>query len=551
MSVYTNATCDHQTDHKGSTQAKDDLELEKLHYEIMELRQSPVRARRSDRLAVLNLIATTLTTIAVATLGGIITGYTFYAGERQHQEDQEALVGQNSNDVFEKLVVDLGSSNAAARAGAVVGLERFAKRRNASKKTMSEDRSRQTITILTMQLLKEQDQTVIRVLVPTLVELGPAVLEDMLTANRDARSLITDILKNTTKEEMPAAGSYNTLPDAKRAFTLLQDQYSIFDHHLAYLENTIDFGLLSDSERAALLQAVNHHLTGVEYNESWNSPAAASGNLLYTMIFGETGTDQLIHDLRYDSFTDKPERKDASATSDNSASRLQVAQSQFRTLYITGLVLSRILRTTPVLGLHLGAVGLLGVDLSDAKLDGADFSNAFISGAAIHTSFRGANFFQANLANLEVSNAVLDYTNQLYTRLPWEIQGSFVGSNWWNSWDVRAHDPSTGDLVPHLGLFHFENGKLVGMRVMGRCLPTESAKWLSRSDQRQIFPDLSQKGEVVVVSYCGLTDTDQSPQVTAWWLNKTFPRATEEGLSRKWWSTHRIHDSLQDYSRNP
>jgi hypothetical protein len=124
-----------------------ELEKKKLELEIEELADARRRSDRSAKLTVATAVTSAVTTALIAALTGYITWTVAQFTDRQRSAESYA-----------SLLKDLGSAtNVPARAGAVVGLTRFA----ASGDT---DRSQQTVTILVTQLSEETDPRVLRTL---------------------------------------------------------------------------------------------------------------------------------------------------------------------------------------------------------------------------------------------------------------------------------------------------------------------------------------------------------------------------------------------------
>src|SRR4249920_2662742 len=82
-----------------------------------------------------------------------------------------------ASDTYQRLLQDLGSNSAFARAGAVVGITPFAFEDQA-------DRGAQTITILVTQLTVETDFRVQNVLIPALAKIGKPAIVEVARANK-------------------------------------------------------------------------------------------------------------------------------------------------------------------------------------------------------------------------------------------------------------------------------------------------------------------------------------------------------------------------------
>jgi hypothetical protein len=213
----------------GPPTRRHELEEEKLTAEIRELQEAPRRAWRALLLSVGTAASAAITTLIVALVGGYITL------QVQHFADR-----QKNAEIYANLLQNLGSTNVPARAGAVVGLTKFA--------IEDPDRSAQTITILVTQLGFEEDTRVLRVLIPGIVSIGQTALDEVVRANRSGYKKYVSTVQSFVTAKINPLKYYSELPNGKRGKAVKSDASAVFEDAEEIIGAKLDVDLLTSSE---------------------------------------------------------------------------------------------------------------------------------------------------------------------------------------------------------------------------------------------------------------------------------------------------------------
>jgi uncharacterized protein YjbI with pentapeptide repeats len=401
----------------------DALEAVKLDLEIRELRGSVLRSWMSIFVAL-------ATPLAIAGLGY------FISQAAQGVENQ-----RHDADIYARLVQDLGSGNAPARAGAVVGLVKFARSDPA--------RSAQTTILLVTQLTMESDSRVLRVMVPSIASIGEAALPEVILENRSASLLWTRSIRRYMMLSMPTLEAFVSIPLRER----LDDFVATADNRYAALAEPLsgylDDGLLDDTEQEAL-QA----LDGVGITSLGEGALSdAQNKLLHELRLLAEGSDRTFGALDT-RFSEIPRRLSAFQRAGRERERTKRATDALhaaRSIFVTSVVLERLLRSvTPRTDMDLRNIVLMSATFDGRSFSGTNFAGAFLAGSARGANLSGAdlsasrvllNLEDADLSYASVDGAVLPdvaYANgwhETYLR-----SANLTGISWWDAQNVKAPD---------------------------------------------------------------------------------------------------------------
>jgi uncharacterized protein YjbI with pentapeptide repeats len=400
-----------QPDSRDTNRNHSDPEREKLLLEVKELRESPKRFRQQTHVGYATAIVSALTTILVASFGGYLSYQASQSQGSQHRDD-----------LYEKLVSNLGSENGPTRAGAIAGLQQFVD-------NPTDERARQTIAILATQLSKEKDEVVLHILIPSLVHLGSRVIYQIIEQNLDARHQFTSLIRSIVRTRAKSARNYLKLPFAARAKVILDEQVDIMDESLSSLEKEVDTDLPANPDLnnfpdgPRLIMAPNGSRR-LHFN--WVGDSSTLGTFLYRMAFGETQLEAIESEMisQYGRF-DVGDRSDMPTDVDIALSK---AATEVRILYLTSEVIDSIIRTTSVRA-SLNGVALYAVSWPGLNLDNIDLSGAIISGNAKGATFRSADLASADLQHLQIDQANFALANLNRTDLPTISNAQFDNAN--------------------------------------------------------------------------------------------------------------------------
>jgi hypothetical protein len=292
-------------------QFRSKLEEEKLACEIRELQEAPRRARRTMLLSVATAALTAITTLIVASVGGYIT-----------LQVQRFADRQKSAETYGNLLENLGSTNVPARAGAVVGLVKFAVEDN--------DRSTQTITILVTQLAFEEDTRVLRVLIPGIVSIGQPALDEVLRTNRTAHKKYVNNVRALVAKNIGTLKHYSELANGKRGKAVQTDAFEVFSGIEEAISAKLDIDLLSNSEEATFQKNNFYFRTEKPLNQ-----------LLFRIAAGEDETFGLMSTFFLGVRTDQ----DTNIDQDKRKKLIGQIAEEALTLFNSSIVLDRLIRS--------------------------------------------------------------------------------------------------------------------------------------------------------------------------------------------------------------
>ncbi|HTD38825.1 MAG TPA: hypothetical protein VK669_15045 [Candidatus Limnocylindrales bacterium] len=388
------------------------LQREKLAEEILDMR----RSSRRSRLALLVSAATPI-------LVGFLSVYVAIKTQTYSQEQHDA-------DSFARLVQQLGSMSAPARAGAVVGLSNFVK---------GSEYAPQTTTILITQLAAEDDPRVLRVLIPSIASIGPPALAQVVRENRKATFDFVRASRRYVAVGMPRPEHFRSVPLRRRldvARLIAYERYSELDEDL---QSVVDPTLATRWEVAELQDAVIRLHILTSYDTARTADENAFSRAFRFIAAGEDGT----FDWLSMAFESKPPWTTGPQQSFGTTQHIKAdAMKSARSLFVTSLVIERVLagRSEPFGYLDWRGVALLAANLDGVSFADADLSDAFIEGTARDADFTGATLSRARL-HLDLRRSKLAYTALDYATLPDISDGSnsdlaaadLTGANWWDA----------------------------------------------------------------------------------------------------------------------
>jgi hypothetical protein len=221
------------------------LETQKLTHEISELGDAPRRARRTLLVSAGTAGLTAMTTLIVALVGAYITFQVQRITDREKNAESYA-----------SLMTRLGSPNIPARAGAVVGLTKFA--------VDDTDRSAQTITILATQLAAEEDARVLRLLIRSIVSIGQPALDEIVRVNRAAyRNYVRD-MRTLIGTHLNTVKYYSELPNGERGPALVKTAAMVFHEAEDTITAKLSPDLLNNDEERTITSLAGPNLIHVE-----------------------------------------------------------------------------------------------------------------------------------------------------------------------------------------------------------------------------------------------------------------------------------------------
>lgn len=415
---------------------KDALAKEKLEREVEELRQAPIRARHAQRMAL-------ITTLVVAALSAVTSLTVAYSSYRMNALAQTTAAATHREETYAKLITDLGSDNVEARVGAAVGLAPYARDDN--------ERRDQTIAILTTLLTTEKSSQVLQVLISSLVHAGSPAIDRVVEANRYAAQQYAADARDATLSHMDNFYAYSemalkTKPDGSPAQSsddigtrFKSDGRDRFDRFVyPQIESQIDLGLLTEQERKALMKSPD----GGNGN---TRPIAILHDALFSLASGPLGDF-----AQTDSAFDELNNLNVITSANEQAQGAKRLPDETRAMYLTGIVLSRLLSSDPAAMRQKNTQGmvLIGANLADLHAAGLKLNGTFIVGDASGTDLSGAELLTADLTFLNLSRANLSHTWLMAAVLPLNaalFKTDFTGADWWNS--------SNADTTPDKNVF--------------------------------------------------------------------------------------------------
>ena len=483
------------------------MEQEKLALEIQELREAPKRTRHTMQLSAAAAVLASITTIVVAVASGYITWQVQSFANRQKESDTYALLLQN-----------LGSTNAPARAGAVVGLTRFA--------IEDRERSRQTVTILITQLTSESDSRVLRLLIPALVSIGPPALDEVLRANRAAYQKYRREVQRFIASSLHPLSLYAKKTNGRRGEAMRSDASSNFYIVASVISPAIDTDLLTDAEAESEVLGEPHHFDKLD--PFYRVAAGADNN------FGLA--ESLLEWV--------PARAEIDGDKEWFSNFLEEGPIYARNLYVTSLVVGRMISALSgrLNGQDLRSVAVLFADFNGKSLAGAHLEWAFISGNANRADFTGASLGSSNLSGMNFATTNLSFTSLGGATLPrtlsakfWKINylgnSNLTGADWWNSANVR-YDSTAGVTV-------LLDSTGASKEADFTC-PLDEARPFTRFDKqgKEITArvnDVRDKRIEFSVNFCPQTE---EPQAEASNFEAAFPRRLNEQKHVNWERQH-------------
>ena len=358
---------------------------------------------------------------------------------------------QHESDTYSKLLQDLGSDNTLARSGAIAGLAAIAEAES--------EKSPYTVKVLASQLDVEKDLSVLRTLIPAVVEFDEAALDEVVRVNRSARTRFAASFNTFIVLSLQKPEHYQSLAADIRVSSLNSDIETAYSP----LRKTIDSfaNFLNESEARASRVAFYQSPSDLLQPQQALSDSYLGLDSVQFLPFQHVL--QIIWYLRAQQspienlFSPEMYNLDKALSSQQRA--LKEAQDSARVLFVSSLALGRIIEKLngKLDGHSLKGITLLTADLNGVSLSGADLSDAFIAGDAADASFEGAKLVGANLSFLSLRKADLSFSDLSEAQLPLTKGGrsksgvykyaKLDGANWWDSMNLNGEfDNSRFDL---------------------------------------------------------------------------------------------------------
>jgi hypothetical protein len=477
------------------------LEKKKLEQEISELEAAPRRARRTFFVSAFSAGLSALTAFIVAIASGYITLLVNQYTNQQHDAD-----------VYTKLLAGLGSSNVPARAGAVVGLTRFAR--------SDPDRGTQTITILVTQLTDEKDSRVLRILVPSVLSLGGRAFGEIVQLNRTSLSAFVESSQAFVRLSMPGLDHFFAVPERTRGVEMKRAMDDGFDALKGPITADIDADFPTNKELNL----------SFERSPTFSRRREQIAKVLQDVAAGLDGTFGLLDQLLplqskweagkrlYESPEELKRQKEEA---------IKTAVKSARELYLSSIILSRMLRGMQTVPNNLDDLGLIVADFNNMSFPNIDLSDTFIAGEANFANFSEANLAYANLDDLDVWNANFKFASLHKAALPSVSLGQdssvttadLTGADWWDS--ERPGRPMGASVE-----FVFKGNKIVETSRVSTCPYAEAGQSIAENQT-------SVDDQTLSISFCPLTDILITREKDLKdFLERKFSRAVNEPLEK-------------------
>jgi uncharacterized protein YjbI with pentapeptide repeats len=434
-------------DKNDQSPSQDTLLLEKLNLEVRLLRDRVGLEEKKLKLDIDNLRAAFRRTLIVAVLSASVPMTIAVAGwtiqRLAEQRAAKRTEDYHREDLYNRMIENLGSANPSLRLAAVVGLSEYAQPGGQIGERHTSD---EVINALTSRLANEDDGAVQQQIFLTMGSLGKAVLPQVANTNRRAAAqFVRDsgelagllLLKNSI------AKSDNSSSKLKKI---------ISDDLPARLKSVSLVLELSKEQSKTKTKPDKEQTLSADERESARGKRYSSSGLIHLMGLyrGDSLRSQtFLSQIELVKLTN-PTQLDAAIIAADATFRRSAGF-----LLLTNFALEQILRSSSgqLRGETLDSIVIIWASLNKLNLEGLSLRNSYIRADLSGARLDFCDFSDSILIDMRVAGAQFRGATLSRTTLPAELGWldddfpDLTGANWWdNSKEIENDEPKPANL---------------------------------------------------------------------------------------------------------